>query len=481
MARVGFLLGAGASYPFGIPMMRELYTGFSEYIATRRPHCSALMDRIADNAQATLDLEALITQLDKIRAVRDGLEVLEKNAATDLGEDLEKADELRGYLDAYLIEVCEQFSRDKVEAILTRFVRFCHSHNSYIFSTNYDRLIETASDIESVPCADGFEQGSSRPESAWLGGAKQGVGIRLIKLHGSVNWYREDSSQTVFRLEKGYSLPSHEYRLTHGDKALRPLMIIPTLEKVVLQNPYATLLTAFSDALLEIDVLVIVGNSMRDEHIRNTIGTRVDGLEIISVNPNVEGHESMFGDDKLVHLLPIGMEDFIDIAMPMLADVLGKMSSGTIADDVACIVGVYVKDVLQVVSARNKMTDDDRRLIERLETSPQDEKIEIMRSMGDSVHEEVISILRKSAEVGSTEAERIAAIEALVALNDRGSVDLLFEMANNASSLSVKAEAVLALKVIAERCGVDVAPYMEELGAQSDMMGSLVSSSIRLS
>ena len=481
MVRVGFLLGAGASYPFGVPMMRELYTGFAEYIAAKRPHCCALMDRIADKAKEALDLEALISQLDKIRAVRDGLEVLERGSDQDLTEDLETADELRGYLDAYLIEVCEQFSKDKVEARLTKFVKFCHSHDSYIFTTNYDRLIETASDMETLPCMDGFEQDSSRPESAWLGEVTGGSGIRLIKLHGSVNWYREDLTGTIFRLEKGYSLPSHEYRLTHGNSALRPLMIIPTLEKVVLQNPYATLLTAFSDALLEIDVLIVIGNSMRDEHIRNTIGARFNGLEIVSVNPNVEGHSSMFGKDGSVHLLPIRMEEFIEMGIPMLEEDLVKASSDAGEGSVRHMVEAYVNKVVQAAGASNEMSDDDRRLIKRLQSSPHDEKIEVMRNIGHTAHEQVISLLRTSAGDGSTEAERIAAIDALVMLSDAGSIDLLFEMANNASSLAVKAEAVLALKLIAQRCGMDIASYMEELGGQSDMMSSLIASSIHLS
>ena len=481
MARVGFLLGAGASYPFGIPMMRELYTGFSEYVSIKRPHCSAMMDRITNKTQATLDLEALIAELDKIRAVRDGLDVLERSTGRDLEQDLETADELRGYLDAYLIEVCEQFSRDMVEARLTKFVKFCHLHESYIFSTNYDRLIETATDMELLPCIDGFERDSSRPESAWLGDVQQSGGVRLIKLHGSVNWYREDSTEKIFRLEKGYSLPSHEYRLTHGNRALRPLMIIPTLEKVVLQNPYATLLTAFSDALREIDLLIVIGNSMRDEHIRNTIGARLGGLEIISVNPNVEGHAAMFGEERTIHVLPVGMEEFIEVGIPMLAEVLGKALSDVDAKDVNGIVQGFVYEVVQAISATNEMSEDDRGLVHRLKTSPQDEKIEVMRNIGDTAHDEVVSLVRTSAESGATEAERIAAVDALVMLNDAGSIDLLFKIADNPSGLAVKAEAVLALKLIAERCGMDVASYMEKLDGQSDMMSALVASSVHSS
>ena len=176
MIRIGFLLGAGASYPYGIPMMRELYTGFAEYIAAKRPQCATMMEMLSTGTDSTLDLEALISQLDKIRAVRDGLGVLERNTEQNLLENLKIADELRGYLDAYLIEVCEQFSRSEVANKLIKFVAFCDSHDANIFSTNYDRLIETASDAISVSCIDGFEQNSNRPESAWLGELKRSKG-----------------------------------------------------------------------------------------------------------------------------------------------------------------------------------------------------------------------------------------------------------------------------------------------------------------
>ena len=476
MSKVAFLLGAGASYPFGIPMMQELYTGFAEYIAAKRAHCSAMMERIAGGSSSTLDLEGLISQLDKIRAVREGLGVLERSTEQDLSQDLKIADELRGYLDAYLIEVCERFSRPKVEDKLSRLVDFCNSHESYVFSTNYDRLIETACDAVSVSCIDGFEQNSNRPESAWLGALHQGNGVRLLKLHGSVNWYHEELTGKIFRLEKGYSLPSHEYSLNHGNRALRPLMIIPTLEKVVLQNPYATLLTAFSDALRETEILIVVGSSMRDAHIRNTIGTRSDGLEIVLVNPQPENQSSMFGDGACVHLLPIGMEEFIDVGLPLLVDTLGQPSSED-KGELRKLLGEYAMEVSRAVSDIGEMSEDDRRLLERLRTSSPDERMEIMRNIEKPVHREVMATIRKGAREGVSEGERIAAIDVLVTMEDIQSVDLLFEIAEEASSLSERAEAVLAVKEIAKHGGLDVSNRLGELAGRSEMMQALVGGS----
>ena len=250
-------------------------------------------------------------------------------------------------------------------------------------------------------------------------------------------------------------------------------MIIPTLEKVVLQNPYATLLTEFSDALRETQVLIVIGNSMRDEHIRNTIGTRSDGLEIILVNPQPDGYSSVFGDGAHVHLLPIGMEEFIDVGIPMLIDALGRHSLEE-EGEVGQMAKSYVVQVARAVKETSEMSEEDRRLVERLKTSSQDEKIHMIRHIGDTAHKEVVAIVRKGARDGVSEAERIATIDALVSLGDVHSMDLLFEIAGEASSLTVRAEAVLAAKAIAERGGIDVSLRMGELAGQSEMMNALV-------
>ena len=76
MVKLGFLLGAGASFPFGIPMMSELYTEFVTYVRKKRPHCAPLLQQIEAKAGGALDIEFLISNLDKIRSIREGMHVL---------------------------------------------------------------------------------------------------------------------------------------------------------------------------------------------------------------------------------------------------------------------------------------------------------------------------------------------------------------------------------------------------------------------
>ena len=480
MSSVGFLLGAGASHPFGIPMMNELYTNFVEYVRDKRPHCYDLLRKVEEDAQGLVDLESLISQLDKVRSVRDGLETLRRNNDEELALELDVADELRGYLEAYLIEVCEHFDISKVRSMLTTFVKFCHANNAYIFSTNYDRLIETAADALSLPYWDGFEQQSGHPESAWVGDISTPEGIKLVKLHGSVNWYKEEGSGTIFRLERGYSLPSHEYRLTHGEKALRPLMIIPTLEKAVLQKPYATLLTTFSDALTSIDLLIVIGNSMRDEHIRNTIGTRLGGLDVVLVNPQGDSQKSLFGDVDNLHSIPIGMEEFIRIGIPKWQKMWIEGSLTDVDQDRREKVKEFVDEVLSAVNSYDGMSPDDRLKVEGLQKGSPEHKIEVIKSIGKEAHQEVLRLLRATAQDSPNETEQIVAIDALGELGDAESVQLLLEVAEGSGTLAVKAEAILVLKHILQSNGMDDSPYVQRFSSGNPLEKALISATLNV-
>ena len=204
MPKVGFLLGAGASFPFGIPMMRQFYEQFIDYISTRRTHCLPLVEKLA-HGSAIPDLEILIQRLEQVRAIRSGLDILGQSSE-GVADHLALADELRGYLDMFLIETCEQFDHVKVKTKLSKFVNLAHERNAYIFTTNYDRLVEVAATSINLPYSDGFKPASSHPESRWNGLFE--TGVRLVKLHGSVNWYEEEAQRACSGLrEATRSLP----------------------------------------------------------------------------------------------------------------------------------------------------------------------------------------------------------------------------------------------------------------------------------
>ncbi len=441
MPQVAFLLGAGASFPFGIPMMRQFYEEFVAYILKQRAHCAPLLDKIMAGCGESPDLELLIQRLEEVRGIRSGLAALGQRAG-DLAEQISLADELRGYLDSFLIETCERFDADLVKRKFSRLVEFAHNRDAYIFTTNYDRLVEVAAASRDLKCADGFEPASTRPESRWTGVFDGGV--RLIKLHGSVNWYEEQDSSNVFRLERGYSMPSHEYRLTHGERALRPLMIIPTLEKALMKQPYAGLMTQFSDALREISVFIVVGNSLRDDHLRNTIIQRANALDIILVNPAAPSQVDVAANRTATHAVPLGIEQFLDGGLDGLGRLLDDLTAVSDSGARRSLVAAYAIEMTQL--AAESMTEAELEVLEGLSSSEEDTTLQALRNLKAPVHTRILEKVRELAAKPGDESVRVTAIDTLTELCGTDAIGILEEIATSPGLLLVRAEAALALR-----------------------------------
>jgi NAD-dependent SIR2 family protein deacetylase len=441
MPKVAFLLGAGASFPFGIPMMRQFYEEFVAYVLKQRAHCAPLLEKIMAGCGESPDLELLIQRLEEVRGIRSGLAALGQRAG-DLAEQISLADELRGYLDSFLIETCERFDADLVKRKFSRLVEFAHNRDAYIFTTNYDRLVEVSAASRDLRCADGFEPASTRPESRWTGVFDGGV--RLIKLHGSVNWYEEQESGNVFRLERGYSMPSYEYRLTHGERALRPLMIIPTLEKALMKQPYAGLMTQFSDALREISVFIVVGNSLRDDHLRNTIIQRANALDIILVNPAALSQVDVAANRAATHAVPLGIEQFLDGGLDGLGRLLDDLAIVPDAGARRSLVAAYSIEMTNL--AAESMTEADLEVLEGLSSGGEDTTLQALRNLKAPVHARLLEKVRGLAAKPGDESVRVAAIDTLTEVSGTDAIRILEDIATSPGSLLVRAEAALALR-----------------------------------
>ncbi len=477
MLKLGFLLGAGASFPFGIPMMREISTGFIEYIERNRAHCIPLIKKIAPESSVPHDLEVLIERLENIRQIGPGLNLLNL-ANKEIEKDLALADELRGYLDMFLIETCERFDHDKVAEKLTKFVKFATESDAYLFSTNYDRLIEVAANVGGLICSDGFEHASTRPESKW--NANFDSHTKLIKLHGSVNWYEEVASGELFRLERGYSLPSHEFRLTHGDNALRPLMIIPTLEKAMLKQPYSGLLTKFSDALKEIDIFVIIGSSLRDEHLLNQVIARSSELEVIIINPGAVNLKGRFVHVDATHAVPLGFEQFLDIGLAPFADLLDQLKLVANIDDRRSRVASFVAELTTNAGKIYSMDEKSQDQLFQLKSGSVDTILKTLELLGKTAHREIVTEVENLARHHTDEIIRVAAIDALFDIQDSNAAHVLSTIVGEPGPLSVRAEAALALQSLDGKEAREILKRSYDALNKDPAMASIVSNLINL-
>lgn len=136
----------------------------------------------------------------------------------------------------------------------------------WFFSTNYDTLLEDALALHRVPYWDGFAGGAvafrahrfGEPEPA------SGVRARVVKLHGSIDWYATDDAR-VWRVRDGDLYPERSGRV----------LIYPQATKYMATqlDPFAAQFELLRRALSESadNVLAVCGYSFGDEHINQEI------------------------------------------------------------------------------------------------------------------------------------------------------------------------------------------------------------------
>jgi SIR2-like domain/HEAT repeats len=443
---IAFLLGAGASYPYSVPMMAGFYDEFRAYVEQRHPHCFALLkifERTGGHAKP--DLETLLSDLQGVLGVSRGLALADKDLAV-MTTELDVARELRGYLDAFIIDRCERFDREKVTRELGPILDLREVGPVWVFSTNYDRVIEHACEAHHVPWSDGFESGSPKAVADWTN--RFDTDLRIVKLHGSVNWYEDDPGGELHRLDRGYSLPAYDFRLLRGDQRLRPLMIIPTLEKEVLAGPYIGLAMRFTDVLKESRILVVAGNSLRDRHIKEYIQHRLKDLHVLLVSPSASRNRDIFGvrNRDRTHALDAGFSEFLTLGGAALAQLA---RTAVAADDagVAAAVEQFIADVSQgVEDAGAVSTDPDlARLWKQLDAESGASRVQAVKELAKHPHPAISRRLAGILNNDTSSVVRVAAIDSLAKLNGQNAATSLGDVLLKDTSPDVQVEAALAL------------------------------------
>ena len=159
------------------------------------------------------------------------------------------------------------------------FITNTGSDKFQIITTNYDLVIENYCGHAKRECINGFTKHSSPPKGIWTDNWSQTTThpIDLIKLHGSINWQKEDNEENNI-IELGAS----GHRNINSD-----VMIVPTLGgKKYHSAPFSNLMHRFEDTLKNIDMLIVIGFSYRDEEINKIIGELTKkNLVLISISP----------------------------------------------------------------------------------------------------------------------------------------------------------------------------------------------------
>lgn len=152
-----------------------------------------------------------------------------------------------------------------------------------IATLNYDTLVETAARQHGVSLSTGANDWDAGPR--WRFPDDQ---MRLLKLHGSVNWRRSKPVNPSWGISR-----DGIYELGPGVKAAPNGRVDAELvfgggNKLRPDGPWPALYSAFEDLLMEADVLVVVGYSFRDVHVDTAMRRWASGApnrRIIDIDP----------------------------------------------------------------------------------------------------------------------------------------------------------------------------------------------------
>ena len=166
-------------------------------------------------------------------------------------------DEFLGYATELLVEFWTKFDQEEVRLLLAPFRSLTESAESFeaeIFTLNYDLTWENCfnSDREKL-IETGFSAGR------WIGDyddPNNVAKLRLSKLHGSVDWYFDESTEEVRLAE---------------DPVAKPLVIFGSTYKMQSFDPFISILSRFRQSLQSATLFVIVGYSFQDRYINNIL------------------------------------------------------------------------------------------------------------------------------------------------------------------------------------------------------------------
>jgi hypothetical protein len=166
-----------------------------------------------------------------------------------------------------------------------------------VATLNYDTSVEQATAAIGASAYTGIDSWAS--ERAWRWPDN---GLRLMKLHGSIDWHWE-----TVRGDPGQLSVRRVVRDADDDpEPPDPALVFGQRSKLTAEGPFLSLLAEFERHLDATDHLIVIGYSFRDEHvnvvIRRWVAEHRDST-ITIVDPSLSGPPARFGPGNRVGAL----------------------------------------------------------------------------------------------------------------------------------------------------------------------------------
>ncbi len=323
-------LGAGASKPFGVPIMRDLtkdiVTALSEEQPPLQQYFSDIVTQLNEFGFRDPDIEAI---MDVLTARQDlnrarlsvGPRIIElANKPANLAPD----STANGLLDIMKFEIearCSRADFHSSDAYFEKLFREVPSGRvngvptvfAHIFTTNYDLCIDKF--LRGKQHHDGFAETSGFGRVFVGNWPDQTYEFTFCKLHGSVNWFEVEGRITRLDFLPGQSFMGEEVR--------GRMMVYPASEKYALTSPYAECLFFLRQTLKsEREPVIVVGYSFRDAPINNAFIDAIKGnpsIKIFSLGPRASAHQYELEEPLKSKVVPVDAEFGSDYTIQALS------------------------------------------------------------------------------------------------------------------------------------------------------------------
>ena len=277
--KVLLFAGAGTSVELGVPAMAGLAKEFQDHCRQYGVQAD-LVERILRDTD--MDVEILIETLDQLCGAGPALDVVGEHVSA-----LEAAREARAEVEWFVQHSAERVREQDAKLMWGSIIRSGIAHDLTVVTTNYDRAFEMAAKAVDVKLRDGFGEFRELEFATWEGvPTDQSEGVRLLKLHGSTDWYAKVDSDEPIKLRHPVALYGRsELRLPSG-QSLRSALILPSREKRITEKPYPRVSQAFLNVADQCDLAIFVGSSLRDAHIEGAAQSTASSVPTFVVNPN---------------------------------------------------------------------------------------------------------------------------------------------------------------------------------------------------
>ena len=279
--RIAFLFGAGTSYCEGMPLMSDLTGGVLSAAGVEADGKQLLGDVKQLFDSATSNIEDYLSEIGDYLAITDRRDnrTTTTNTITVSGKGY-TATQLRDSITQIKTAIAEQIEQCAVPNKLANHRKLIGALHrplrpgkkrersvDYLL-LNYDTFIEEALALERVPYADGIEGGTNgwwQPNSTF---ARTDVSARVLKLHGSIDWWQDGDDP----------LPRRATARIRGESSDEGQVLIwPASTKYIesQKDPFAQLLRRAHEIITPVgnqsQFLAISGYSFGDEHINAEI------------------------------------------------------------------------------------------------------------------------------------------------------------------------------------------------------------------